>query len=156
MILKIYRLQRTQILPITVRQAWDFFSSPYNLSVITPREMNFKILSMSGGDKMHAGQIITYKVNVLPMVRIRWVTEISSVLEPECFIDEQRSGLFRWWHHKHLFHEVEGGVMMTDELDYVLPLGPLGQLAHWLFAGREVKRIFDHRYQTLEAHFKKN
>ena len=152
--MKIYHLKRTQTLPITARQAWDFFSSPKNLAVITPREMNFKILSMSGGDKMYPGQIITYKVNVLPMVRMRWVTEISHVQEPEYFTDEQRFGPYSLWHHKHHFTDVDGGVLMTDEVDYALPLGLLGQFAHWLFVGREVNRIFDHRNKVLEAYFK--
>ena len=155
--MKVYHLKSTQVLPITPQQAWDFFSSPKNLAVITPREMNFKILSMSGGEKMYAGQIISYKVNVLPWVRVRWVTEITHVQEPEFFTDEQRFGPYAFWHHKHHFKTVEGGVLMTDEVDYALPLGMLGRFAHWLFVAREVNRIFEYRNKVLETYFgKKN
>lgn len=153
--MKIYNLTRTQVLPISISEAWDFFSSPKNLGVITPKEMNFVIVSMSGGDKMYAGQIISYKVNVLPLMRMRWVTEITYVKEPEYFTDEQRSGPYSLWHHKHHFKAVEGGVEMTDEVDYALPLGILGRLAHAIFVKREVNRIFDHLYKVLKAYFRK-
>ena len=115
--------------------------------------MNFKIISMSGGDKMYAGQIIRYKVNVLPLVRMRWVTEITHVQEPDYFTDEQRFGPYALWHHKHYFKSVAGGVEMTDEVDYAIPLGFLGRLAHWLFVRREVNGIFEYRNAVLENYF---
>ena len=151
--MKVYKLISTQLLPITLDQAWDFFSSPKNLALITPKEMNFKILSISGGEKMYAGQIISYKVNVLPWLRMAWTTEITHVQEPEFFTDEQRFGPYALWHHKHHFKVVEGGIRMTDEVDYALPWGILGRLAHWLFVEREVNRIFDHRNKVLEVYF---
>ncbi len=153
--MKIYQIKRTQTIPISQDEAWDFFSSPKNLTVITPKKMNFKILSMSGGDKMYAGQIISYKVNVLPLVRMRWVTEITHVQKPDYFADEQRFGPYALWHHKHHLKAVEGGVEMTDEVDYAIPFGFLGRLAQWLFVGREVNAIFDYRNEVLENYFKK-
>ena len=124
--------------------------------MITPSEMNFEILSMSGEDKMYSGQIISYKVNVLPWIRMRWVTEITHVHEPEYFADDQRVGPYTLWHHQHHFKTTSEGVEMTDEIDYALPLGILGQLAHSLFVRREVNRIFDHRFKVLEMYFTKN
>lgn len=153
--MKIYSLQRTQFLPISVEEAWDFFSSPKNLATITPTRMNFKILSISGGDKIHAGQIMKYKVSVLPFVRMHWVTEISHVEPLRYFIDDQKAGPFALWRHKHQFTEVPGGVEMVDTLDYAIPLGILGQLANSLFVKREVRRIFEYRFTLLEGHFKK-
>ncbi len=121
--------------------------------MITPQKMNFKILSMSGGEKMYPGQIISYKVNVLPLLRLRWVTEITHVQEPVYFTDEQRFGPYALWHHKHHFTSVTGGVEMTDEVDYAMPLGLLGRVAHWLFVGREVSGIFEHRNKVLKDIF---
>jgi ligand-binding SRPBCC domain-containing protein len=151
--MKIYHLKRTQFLPISIQQAWDFFSSPNNLAVITPAHMKFKVLYMSGGDKMYAGQIIRYKVNVLPWLRLNWMTEITQVNEPYHFIDEQRFGPYSLWHHQHHFREVNGGVEMTDELNYAIPYGIIGQLAKSIFVEREVNAIFDFRYKILEKHF---
>ena len=153
--MKIYQLSRKQFLPISLKAAWNFFSSPENLAHITPKEMNFRILSISGGNKMYPGQIIIYKVTVLPYIRLRWVTEITHVQEPLYFTDEQRFGPYALWHHKHHFREVDGGVEMTDEIDYALPLGRLGQLAHLLFVERRVNLIFEHRFKVLEEYFQK-
>lgn len=117
--------------------------------------MGFKILYKSGGNTMYEGQIIRYKINVLPLIPMHWVTEITHVNNSQYFVDEQRFGPYALWHHQHWFKEVAGGVEMTDEVNYAIPLGPLGRLAHWLFVGREVNAIFNHRFQTLEKFFSK-
>lgn len=153
--MKIYTLKRTQFLPILLSEAWDFFSTPKNLSKITPEHMGFQILYISGGEKAYAGQIIRYKVSVLPGVKLHWVTEITQVKEPHHFIDEQRFGPYALWHHQHHFKEVPNGVEMTDEVNYAIGFGFIGRLAHWIFVGSEVNRIFDHRYKVLEEYFKK-
>jgi ligand-binding SRPBCC domain-containing protein len=153
--MKIYNLKRTQVLPISLNEAWDFFSTPKNLSKITPEHMGFKILYVSGGDKAYAGQIIRYNVSVLPGIKVHWVTEITQVKEPHHFIDEQRFGPYALWHHQHHFKEVANGVEMTDEVNYAIGFGFIGRLAHWVFVGREVNRIFEHRYAVLEQYFKK-
>jgi ligand-binding SRPBCC domain-containing protein len=151
--MKIYHLHKTHFLPISIAEAWDFFSSPKNLGKITPAKMNFKITSISGGDKTYAGQIIKYKVTVLPLMRLTWVTEITHVKEPELFVDEQLSGPYALWHHQHHFKSVEGGVEMTDDLNYALPLGVLGQLANAVLVGRQVSAIFDYRTKVLNELF---
>lgn len=153
--MKIYNLRKEQFLPISLQEAWAFFSSPKNLAKITPEHMNFKILYQSGGDKAYAGQIIRYRINVLPFIPVHWVTEITQVKEPFHFIDEQRFGPYALWHHQHHFQEVNGGVVMTDEVNYAIPFGIMGRLAHWLFVAKEVNRIFEHRFRTLAGFFSK-
>ena len=153
--MKIYQLRRSQFLPISQFEAWDFFSSPKNLVILTPKKLNFKIQSISGGDKIYQGQIISYNVSVLPFIRMRWVSEITHVHYPDYFADDQRSGPYTVWHHKHHFRAVEGGVEMTDELDYAIPYGILGRLAQWIFVEREVNTIFDYRNTVLKDLFKK-
>lgn len=150
--MKTYLLRRSQFLPITFDAAWKFFSSPENLRQITPPRMDMVIRSKTGG-AMHAGQLITYRVTVFPLIRVTWVTEITSVVEGTRFTDEQRTGPYVLWQHTHSFNEVNGGVQMNDEITYALPLGILGQLAHWLFVRRALRSIFDYRYHVLEKHF---
>lgn len=116
--------------------------------------MGFKILYLSGGDKAYAGQIIRYRVSILPGIKVHWVTEITQLKELAYFIDEQRFGPYTLWHHQHHFKEVPGGVEMTDEVNYAIPLGLLGRFAHWLFVGKEVNTIFEHRFRILEQYFK--
>jgi ligand-binding SRPBCC domain-containing protein len=153
--MKVYHLKRAQVLPISIQEAWSFFSSPANLGVITPARMKFNIISISGGSKMYAGQLIRYKIQLFPWWTLNWVTEITHVSEPHYFVDDQRFGPYALWHHQHTFREVPGGTEMTDELHYAVPFGILGQLANWLFVEREVYRIFDFRFKVLETFFEK-
>ena len=99
--MKVYTISRKQFLPITLMEAWDFFSTPRNLAKITPEQMGFNILYVSGGEKTYAGQIICYKIQVMPAIKMNWVTEITHVNEPNYFVDEQRFGPYALWHHQH-------------------------------------------------------
>ncbi|MBT7655094.1 MAG: SRPBCC family protein [Flavobacteriales bacterium] len=146
--MKIYRLHTLQNLPISVDEAWDFLSDPANLKTITPDYMGFNILS--GADrKMFPGQIIQYIVTPLARIPTKWVTEITHVKDKEYFVDEQRFGPYALWHHKHFIKAIPGGVEMEDIIDYKLPMGILGQLAHPIVVKPKLKEIFDYRYQKL-------
>ncbi len=150
--MKIHTLEQKQFLPVTTEEAWKFFSSPANLDKITPDDLGFQITSPPGG-AMFEGQIITYRVKVAPGIWIPWVTEIKCVDEGHSFIDEQRFGPYKFWHHRHEFIAVEGGVLMTDLVHYGLPLGPLGTIAHAVFVRRKLEWIFASRKQLLEQRF---
>jgi ligand-binding SRPBCC domain-containing protein len=145
-------LSREQILPISQQEAWDFFSSPRNLDSMTPPELGFRIVHCPP-EKMHEGQIISYKVKILPGIWVPWVTEIKAVEEGRSFVDEQRFGPYKFWHHRHSFEEVEGGVKVSDLVHYIMPFGPLGSIAHALFARQKLGRIFDFRREVLERRF---
>jgi ligand-binding SRPBCC domain-containing protein len=152
---KIYNLQRKQVLPISLEEAWSFFSSPKNLSKITPGDMGFDIRYMSGGNQTYPGQIIMYKIKILGGLSVSWVTEITHVQDKNYFVDEQRFGPYALWHHQHHFKTTNEGLEMTDEVNYAIPFGFVGRLAHWLFVERQVNAIFDHRYKVLETYFAK-
>ena len=150
-----YILERTQLLPITLPEAWKFFSAPGNLKHITPAYMGFEVLSDSGSETMYPGQIISYYVKPLFGIKIFWMTEITHVKDQEYFIDEQRFGPYQFWHHTHFFREVPGGVEMRDLVHYRLPFSPIGKLVHTLMVKKQLKQIFDFRNQVLEALFGK-
>lgn len=152
--MSLHRLERIQTLPISLEEAWNFFSSPANLQAITPEYMGFKVLS-NLPPKMYAGQIIEYKVSPVMNLPLHWVTEITHVEAPVFFIDEQRFGPYSFWHHQHHFLPINGGVQMKDIVHYKLPFGPLGDLAHALFVKRQLEEIFDFRFKILEEKFGK-
>ena len=146
--MKLYQLHSKQALPISKKEAWDFLSNPSNLKVITPEHMGFHILS--GADRpMFPGQIIQYKVSPFPGYTTKWVTEITHVNEGNYFVDEQRFGPYALWHHKHFINEIAGGVEMEDVIDYKIPFGILGQLAHPLIVKKQLVDIFKYREQKL-------
>ena len=150
--MKIYRLEYKQLIKAPLAKVWDFFSAPANLGKITPAQMNFEIIRMDG-DRMFAGQQIEYKVTVMPLIRVTWITKITEVEENKMFVDEQMKGPYNLWRHRHTFKEVEGGVEMTDVIDYAIPFGILGRLANWLYVERAVKGIFSYRFGVTEEIF---
>lgn len=129
-----------------------FFSSPANLEEITPEDVGFEITSPIAA-KMFEGQIITYRVKIAPAVSLSWVTEIKCVNEGRSFVDEQRFGPYKFWHHRHEFESAPGGVMMRDTVHYALPLGPFGTLAHAIFVRRKLEWIFSCRKRILTKRF---
>ena len=135
---------------ISLEEAWDFFSSPLNLKKITPKEMNFIVTSDYNGDtKMYPGMIITYKVSPLLGIKMNWMTEITHVKEGEYFVDEQRFGPYALWHHQHHFKAIEGGVLMTDILNYAVPYGIIGRLTNKILVGKQIKKIFKYREKAV-------
>jgi ligand-binding SRPBCC domain-containing protein len=147
-----YQYTSRQELATTMEEAWSFLSDPKNLKRITPDYMGFDILS--GAERnMFSGQIIQYRLTPILGIPFRWVTEITHVQEGAFFVDEQRFGPYTFWHHKHFIKKTENGVIMEDIVDYKLPLGPLGWLAHALFVRVKVKQIFDYREKALNEIF---
>ncbi len=150
-----YQLITTQKIPATINDIWDFISSPANLKEITPEHMGFHITNHLGNQKMYPGMIITYKVNPLLGIKVNWMTEITHVKEFEYFVDEQRIGPYKMWHHQHKLEPVDGGVLMTDIVTYQPPLGILGSFANYLFIRKLLRKIFDYRTVALEKRFGK-
>lgn len=142
-----------QFIPISLDEAWEFFSDPVNLEMLTPPDMRFQITSESPGRKMYPGMIITYIVSPLLRIPMHWMTEITQVKEKEYFIDDQKSGPFKIWHHQHHFEEVNGGVEMTDIIYYKVGFGFIGAIANSLFVKKRVKKIFEFRQQVLDRLF---
>ncbi|MES2649685.1 MAG: SRPBCC family protein [Bacteroidota bacterium] len=152
---KVYAIKFIQKLPVSIEQAWDFFSRPDNLKDITPANLGFKVTSQYQGDRMYAGQVIEYKVHPVAGIPLYWMTEITHVKDYEYFVDEQRFGPYSLWHHQHHFKAIEGGVEMTDIVHYKLPLWFLGDFANWLFVKRQLAGIFSFRFNKAEEVFGK-
>jgi len=150
--MKIYRLETIQNLPISQKEAWDFLSDPKNLKTITPDYMGFEILS-GAAERMYAGQIIQYIVTPVFGIPTKWVTEITHVQEGSYFVDEQRFGPYDLWHHKHFINPIKNGVEMIDIIDYKIPFGFLGRIAHPFLVAPKLKEIFEYRKNALVALF---
>jgi ligand-binding SRPBCC domain-containing protein len=150
--MKIFNLKKKQNLPISIIEAWEYFSNPCNLMDITPPQLQMKT-SSEIPDKMHRGEIITYVIKPLLGVSVNWVTEITHVKEGEEFIDEQRFGPYKFWHHFHTFKEIKGGVEVGDLVHYGLPFGPLSSMVNGLFIQSQLDKIFIYREQVLNKKF---
>jgi len=151
--MKLYKIATVQYVNASVEDCWDFFSSPKNLQTITLDNMNFEIKDFDE-KRMYHGQIITYTLRPLLGIKISWVTEITAFKENHYFIDVQRFGPYKLWHHKHFFERTsDGGTKMTDIVHYALPLGILGRIMNRLVVKNKLKTIFDFRYNKIEELF---
>ena len=148
-----YSFKTVQHIPISLNEAWDFFSNPANLKKITPDDLGFKIISKFQGNSMYAGELIEYKVSPIMGIPLYWMTEITQVDYKKHFVDEQRFGPYSMWHHQHHFKEVEGGVEMTDIVHYKLPGWFLGGIANRLIVKKQLKKIFNFRQQKVDLMF---
>ena len=132
---------------------WKFISSPKNLSKITPSYMDFKILSKIP-DEMYEGLIISYTVKPILGVKMNWVTEITHIKDKKYFVDEQRKGPYKMWHHEHILIKTDNGIIMKDIISYIPPFGILNKILNILFIKRQVKGIFKYRTEVLNKIFK--
>lgn len=142
-------------LPMTLDEAWTFFASPANLNLITPADLDFKILDALPA-QMYQGLMIRYKIKPMLNIPLDWVTEITMIKDKEYFIDEQRKGPYRIWHHEHHFKVVEGGVLMTDKLYYDIGMSFIGTIAGALWVDKQVQKIFTYRKTKLNELFPAN
>lgn len=150
----LHRLHREQLIARPPVELWDFFATPRNLNLLTPPQISFEIRSEIPV-RMFAGQLIEYRVGVLPGIRMRWVTEITHVRDFEYFVDEQRIGPYRIWHHEHRFVPQPDGrtVRMIDDVSYEVGWGPLGELLHKFWIRRQLATIFDYRAHRVSELF---
>ena len=144
-----FQFKRTQTINRPITEIWDFISSPNNLKTITPDYMGFDITSESP-EKMYEGLIISYKVSPMLGIKTTWVTEITHIKEHEYFVDEQRVGPYKIWHHQHHLEKTENGTLMTDIVSYQPPFGLLGDIANSIIIKAKLNEIFNYRTKVLE------
>ena len=148
-----HRLFREQQLACDIETAWKFFSSANNLSEITPGDMGFIVLTALEDDRIYEGMLIDYYISPLLGIKMKWQTEITHVDFEKSFTDFQRKGPYKLWNHHHEFMANEEGVLMRDTIDYELPMGFLGEIAHRLFVRKKLEHIFDYRFRVLSKLF---
>ncbi|MFZ1129299.1 MAG: SRPBCC family protein [Terriglobales bacterium] len=146
-----YIFRAQQFVPRPLDEVFDFFSKAENLQKLTPAWLNFKILSVDPAP-VQKGTLIRYSLRwrVFP---IRWTTEIIEWQPPHRFVDLQLKGPYKLWHHEHRFAAEGNGTRITDEVQYLLPFGVLGSIAHTLKVKSDVEGIFAYRTEVVHQLF---
>ena len=147
-----YTLHVRQRLTAGPEEIWAYFATPANLNAMTPPSMRFRITSTLP-DRMYPSMILTYRVTPLLGIPLRWMTEITHMDAPHSFVDVQRTGPYRDWHHEHRFRAVDGGVEVEDLVHYALPLDPLSRPLHDLFVLPRLAEVFTYRWRVLTERF---
>ncbi len=139
-----HRLQREQLLPRRIEEVIAFFAEARNLERITPPWLIFRVLTPEPIE-MRVGTLIDYRLRVHG-IPLNWTTRIEQWDPGAGFVDRQIAGPYRLWHHRHTFRAQGDSTVVTDVVDYALPFGPLGELAHRVLVRRDLERIFAHRH----------
>lgn len=144
-------LERTQLVPRPRAEVFAFFADAGNLERITPPALRFRILTPRP-IALGTGTLIDYRLSLFG-VPFGWRTRIEAYQPPVGFVDVQLAGPYRHWRHTHAFEDAPGGTLMRDRVEYRLPLGPLGDLAHAVVVRRQLRAIFDHRREVIARLF---
>jgi|TARA_B100000953_G_scaffold65793_1_gene52623 hypothetical protein len=152
--MKIYELVKTQVIDSSIDNVFDFFAKPENLKTITPEKLSFNIITPTP-ITMDKGTVIDYTIRLFG-IQVHWRALITRYDPPHEFIDEQIKGPYNFWYHTHKFKEVEGGVEISDRVNYSIPMGVFGQVLHFLWIKRDLEKIFSHRKRIIDNIFVKN
>jgi ligand-binding SRPBCC domain-containing protein len=133
--------------PVPIARAFAFFESPYNLARITPAWLRFRITT-PGQVTIRKGAEIEYQIRWLG-APVSWKTVFTNYAPPLLFEDEQAQGPYAFWRHRHTFEAAEDGTIISDHVEYALPFGALGRLAHRLVVARQLRAIFEYRQRAL-------
>lgn len=141
-----YELTDKFLVKAALPEVWAFFSSVGNLKEITPKWMNFTVLTP--GVEIKQDAVFEYTIGWMG-VKMKWRTRIE-VWEPRReFVDLQEKGPYALWRHTHSFREVEGGVECADRVEYRLPFGPIGRMTHAVMVRRQLQEIFEYRRKVI-------
>ena len=151
---KQYYLEKHQFISKSKDEVFAFFKTPENLEQITPKNLNFRIITPSP-ILMEEGTLIEYQIKLFG-IPLYWRTLIKEYNPPDNFRDLQLNGPYDTWDHTHIFKECKNGVMMVDRIKYSIPFGIIGRLAHFIWVKAELRRIFNHRYKVIEQIFEES
>ena len=148
--MRVHRLEREQRIARPLDEVFDFFAAARNLERLTPPWLRFEVLTPEPIG-MRVGTLIDYRLRVHG-IPLRWTSRIEEWEPGRSFIDRQLRGPYGLWRHRHTFNADGEATMVRDTVDYALPLGALGELAHHLFVRGDLERIFAYRRRAvLEA-----
>lgn len=142
-----WRLECEMTAPVTIERAFALFEDPYNLAKVTPAWLSFRIKTRQR-IVMGRGARIDYTIRWLGFP-VRWRTLITDYDPPCLFVDQQIRGPYHLWRHRHEFRETTAGTVISDQVDYRLPLGFVGDLAHALVVRRQLIGIFRFRQRAI-------
>src|SRR5688572_10091942 len=115
-----HELRVSQELPVAIDRVFPFFARAENLQRITPPELHFRMLTPSP-ITIDQGTLLDYQLRLF-VLPLHWQSRITIWDPPHRFVDEQLSGPYREWIHTHEFTSTASGTIITDLVQYSLPL----------------------------------
>lgn len=150
---KLRKISRETSVNQPIDEVFAFFAKAENLNIITPPELNFKIITPLPIE-MRMGTLIDYKIK-LSGVSFKWKTEITEWVPPYRFVDTQIKGPYRVWIHEHTFESQGSITIVKDIVSYLPPGWVFEPLVHRLAVKKKLEHIFDYRMEKIKSIFNK-
>lgn len=133
----------------TPEAVFAFHESPAALTQLIPPWEPMRVEQSAGSLAVGSRVVLAGNTGPLP---IRWVALHTEYAPPQLFADQQVSGPFIYWYHRHwMLPDGTGGTILRDEVDYCLPAEPFGRwFAGWFIRGK-LERMFAYRHQVTRA-----
>src|ERR1700733_2185835 len=155
-----HSFQTEQWVPYPRERVFAFFSAPANLPPLMPGWQLARVervalvappLVSRASVAAGAGSLITISFRAIPWVpvRLEWDAYVAEFQWNDFFCDEQRRGPFKYFRHCHRIRDDANGSVVSDSVEYELPLGLLGDLANGLVVKGQIRALFRHRQKTL-------
>ena len=145
-------LKHTFIVNNNINRVWEFYTDIKHLEIITPKEMNLRIIYTTTGQKLIQGSEIWIGGKIIFLRKSTWHSRIMS-LKPYEYVDEMLNGPFKKWRHLHRFHDInQKQTQVIDEVDFELPYSSIGKLLFKGYVYNQLEKIFAHRrIATIKA-----
>ncbi len=149
---KTHHFEWKSTLPFAVEHVFNWHTRPGAFTRLNPPWRPVKVVrapeSIAVGAEVEI-RLPLLPSGILPGLALPWKLTHTVFDPPNSFCDQQLSGPFKFWHHRHSFNRVsENTTEMVDTVEYRLPNGA-GSL-NW-FIKRELQRLFSFRHRILKT-----
>jgi ligand-binding SRPBCC domain-containing protein len=144
------RFKKKSIIKASAERVFAFHEQPDAFERLQPPWQETKVVQPP--TSLDVGTRVILKVKVGPF----WQTMEAEHVEYEpgvMFADRLVKGPFKSWLHRHIVTpRGENECVLTDDIEYELPLGVLGETFGGWFARSNLERLFEFRHRaTKEA-----
>lgn len=144
-------LQISQLISASRMEVFDYLTDPNNMPELLKPSLDVKVVTpevaLKRGNEVH---FMMSRFGLSQSIRFR----IEDILRGSRLSYRQSEGVFASWSHTIKFEEHgETGTLVTDLVDYQVPMGLFGHLADDLILKNDMSRLLAHRLQKAKDHF---
>lgn len=143
-----YYYTRSIEIAASLEDVFAFHTDPANLVRISPRYLHVEILRH---DPPAENALVELQVRPFRLLRQTWKLRFDVFDPPRRLGDTLVEGPFTAWHQVREFIPLRNGnCLLNDSIEYDLPFGIFGKIAHTLFVGRQIHGLFEARQRKTK------
>ncbi len=133
-------------LPVSVEEAFAYHERPGCLNRLIPPWESVEVEKSDGNLAVGSRAVVKMSVAGVPF---RWHARHTDYAPPDLFADEQESGPFSFWRHRHRFASTgPKSSRLTDDIEYRIPLGQFGRMLGGTRIRDKIDAMFAYRHRV--------